>query len=59
MVYRDVIHDVHEGESWIGINRPGVRNAFRERALDEIGRALKSARGDQMTEEWWPELGPT
>ncbi len=46
MDYSDIISEVRDGGAWIGINRPAVRNAFREQTLDEIACALDSTRED-------------
>ena len=44
--YRDILHEVRDGVSWTTINRPQVRNAFREQTLDEMIDALKATRND-------------
>ncbi|HSL26357.1 MAG TPA: enoyl-CoA hydratase-related protein, partial [Acidimicrobiia bacterium] len=38
--------EVRNDAAWIGINRPEVRNAFREQTLDELADALGSTRED-------------
>jgi enoyl-CoA hydratase/carnithine racemase len=46
MDYSEIVHEVSGDAAWIGINRPEVRNAFREQTLDEIAHALESTRED-------------
>ena len=46
MTYREIVFDVRDDAAWIGINRPEVRNAFREQTLDELAHALDSTRED-------------
>ncbi len=46
MEYREIVYEVRNDAAWIGINRPEVRNAFREQTLDEIAHALESTRLD-------------
>lgn len=46
MEYREIKFDVRNDAAWIGINRPEVRNAFREQTLDELAHALESTRND-------------
>ena len=46
MVYSEILYEVRNNAAWIGINRPEVRNAFREQTLDEIAEALNSTRED-------------
>lgn len=46
MEYREIVYEVREDAAWIGINRPEVRNAFREQTLDELAHALESTRQD-------------
>lgn len=43
---REVLYKVRDGAAWITINRPEVRNAFREQTLDELRQALTSTRED-------------
>jgi len=45
-VYREILLEVRDQAAWIGINRPEVRNAFREQTLDELAHALNSTRTD-------------
>ena len=44
--YREILFEVRDQAAWIGINRPEVRNAFREQTLDELADALNSTRKD-------------
>ncbi len=44
--YREVICEVRDQVAWVTINRPEVRNAFREQTLDELIHALRSTRND-------------
>lgn len=46
MAYSEILYEVRNDAAWIGINRPEVRNAFREQTLDEIADALNSTRED-------------
>ena len=46
MTYTEIVHEVRDNAAWIGINRPEVRNAFREQTLDELADALNSTRED-------------
>lgn len=46
MDYQEVVFERHHDAAWIGINRPEVRNAFREQTLDELAHALESTRED-------------
>ena len=46
MNYREIVFEVRNDAAWIGINRPEVRNAFREQTLDELADALGSTRED-------------
>jgi len=46
MTYSEILFEVRNNAAWIGINRPEVRNAFREQTLDEIADALNSTRED-------------
>lgn len=46
MTYSEILYEVRNNAAWIGINRPEVRNAFREQTLDEIADALNSTRED-------------
>jgi dihydroxynaphthoic acid synthetase len=44
--YRDILFEVKDHVAWVTINRPHVRNAFREQTLDELADALSSTRHD-------------
>ncbi|MEQ8194920.1 MAG: enoyl-CoA hydratase-related protein [Rhodospirillales bacterium] len=44
--FEEVLYDVKDGVAWITINRPEVRNAFREQTLDELIEAFKLTRDD-------------
>lgn len=44
--YKDILFEVKSEVAWVTINRPAVRNAFRERTLDELLHALSSTRND-------------
>lgn len=44
--YRDILFEVKDNVAWVTINRPRVRNAFREQTLDELADALSSTRHD-------------
>jgi enoyl-CoA hydratase/carnithine racemase len=46
--YAEIVVDNHHRAAWIGINRPEVRNAFREQTLDELADALERVREDPM-----------
>jgi enoyl-CoA hydratase/carnithine racemase len=46
MEYTEIVYERRLDAAWIGINRPEVRNAFREQTLDEIAHALNSTRED-------------
>ena len=46
MNYSEIIVDRRNDATWIGLNRPEVRNAFREQTLDEIAHALNETRED-------------
>ena len=46
MEYTEIVCDRRLDAAWIGLNRPEVRNAFREQTLDEIAHALNSTRED-------------
>ena len=46
MEYTEIVYERRLDAAWIGINRPEVRNAFREQTLDEIADALNSTRED-------------
>ena len=44
--YTDILFEVADDVAWITINRPEVRNAFREQTLDEIIDALNFTKAD-------------
>lgn len=44
--FNEIIFEVMDNTAWITINRPQVRNAFREQTLDELIEAVKSTRED-------------
>jgi enoyl-CoA hydratase/carnithine racemase len=44
--YEEIVYERRNDAAWIGINRPEVRNAFREQTLDELAHALDSTRED-------------
>ena len=44
--YKEILFEVANDVAWITINRPQVRNAFREQTLDELIEAVKSTRED-------------
>jgi enoyl-CoA hydratase/carnithine racemase len=46
MGYEEIVFERRNDAAWIGINRPEVRNAFREQTLDELADALESTRED-------------
>ncbi len=46
--YMEIVFEVRDRAAWIGINRPEVRNAFREQTLDDLAEALNSTREDPM-----------
>jgi enoyl-CoA hydratase/carnithine racemase len=46
MEYTEIVFERRLDAAWIGLNRPEVRNAFREQTLDEIAHALNSTRED-------------
>ena len=46
MDYAEILYEKRDDAAWIGINRPEVRNAFREQTLDELAHALESTRED-------------
>ena len=47
MKYKEILFEIRDNVAWITINRPEVRNAFREQTLDELIHAFKSMRDDQ------------
>ena len=38
--FKEIIFEIKENAAWITINRPEVRNAFREQTLDEMREAV-------------------
>jgi len=44
--YNEILIEVKESAAWITINRPEVRNAFREQTLDELREAVLDTRND-------------
>ncbi len=44
MPYREITFEVADNTAWITINRPEVKNAFREQTLDEMHHAIESTR---------------
>ena len=44
--YREIRYEVEDYTAWITINRPEVKNAFREQTLDELAHALEATRED-------------
>lgn len=46
MEYKEILFEVKDQVAWITINRPEVRNAFREQTLDELIHAFASTRND-------------
>src|SRR5258708_25438880 len=44
--YGDILYEVKDQVAWLTINRPRVRNAFREQTLDELIDALRATRHD-------------
>ncbi len=44
--YREVLYEVSDHVAWITINRPEVKNAFREQTLDELADAFERTRLD-------------
>lgn len=44
--YKEILFEVKDSVAWITINRPEVRNAFREQTLDELIHAFASTRDD-------------
>lgn len=45
-ICREIIYEVSDHVAWITINRPEVKNAFREQTLDELADALNLTRED-------------
>jgi dihydroxynaphthoic acid synthetase len=46
--YKEILFEVKDDAAWVTINRPEVRNAFREQTLDEMIHALSSTRNDPL-----------
>ncbi|MBT3904310.1 MAG: 1,4-dihydroxy-6-naphthoate synthase [Rhodospirillaceae bacterium] len=44
--FKEVLYEVKDGVAWITINRPEVRNAFREQTLDELIAAFSLTKND-------------
>lgn len=44
--YQEIVYEIRDNAAWIGINRPEVRNAFREQTLDELAQAIEGTRED-------------
>ncbi len=44
--YKEILFEIKNKVAWISINRPEVRNAFREQTLDEMRDAVLSTRND-------------
>ncbi len=44
--YGEIIYEVADNVAWITIDRPEVKNAFREQTLDELADAFNSTRED-------------
>ena len=44
--YKEILVEIKENAAWITINRPEVRNAFREQTLDELREAVLDTRND-------------
>ncbi len=44
--YREVLYEVSDHVAWVTINRPEVKNAFREQTLDELADAFERTRMD-------------
>jgi dihydroxynaphthoic acid synthetase len=44
--FKEVLYEVKDGVAWITINRPEVRNAFREQTLDELIAAFNLTKND-------------
>ena len=44
--FKEVLYEVRKNVAWITINRPEVRNAFREQTLDELREAVLLTRND-------------
>ena len=44
--FKEIIFEIKENAAWITINRPEVRNAFREQTLDEMREAVLQTKED-------------
>lgn len=44
--YGEILYEVVDNIAWITINRPEVKNAFREQTLDELAEAFNRTRED-------------
>ncbi|MGF1667273.1 MAG: enoyl-CoA hydratase/isomerase family protein [Acidimicrobiia bacterium] len=44
--YGEILYEVKDNVAWITINRPEVKNAFREQTLDELADAFNRTRED-------------
>lgn len=44
--YGEILYEVMDNVAWITINRPEVKNAFREQTLDELAEAFNRTRED-------------
>jgi dihydroxynaphthoic acid synthetase len=44
--YGEILYEVMDNVAWITINRPEVKNAFREQTLDELADAFNRTRED-------------
>jgi dihydroxynaphthoic acid synthetase len=44
--YGEILYEVTDNVAWITINRPEVKNAFREQTLDELADAFNRTRED-------------
>jgi dihydroxynaphthoic acid synthetase len=42
--YREILFEIVDNVAWVTINRPEVKNAFREQTLDELHHAIDSTR---------------
>ena len=44
--FKEILFEIKENAAWITINRPEVRNAFREQTLDEMREAVLQTKED-------------
>jgi len=44
--FKEVLYEARDGVAWITIDRPEVRNAFREQTLDELINAFRLTKDD-------------